>query len=65
MINMKLKDTNKLVTVEQDQSEIYPEEDLLLEDALCRYLYQPVEQHGDKKRRAIDFIQSKTRYKLD
>ena len=43
----------------------YPEETILPEDGLYRYLYQSGEQHGDKKRRATDFIWSKNTYRLD
>ena len=32
---------------------------------MYRYLYQPGEQHRDKKRRAADFILSKITYRLD
>ena len=43
----------------------YPEEALLPEDGLYRYLCQPVEQHGDQTRWATDFIGSKNTYRLD
>ena len=42
----------------------YPKEKVLPEDGLYRYLYQPGEQHGDKKRWATNFIWSKKAYKL-
>ena len=48
MIGMKLKDVNKLVTVPLDKT--YPEETVLPEDGLDRYLYQPGEQHGDQQK---------------
>ena len=38
---------------------------MLLQDGLYRYLYQPGEQHEDKKRRATDFVWSKNMYRLD
>ena len=63
MIDMKPKDAIKLDTVPPDKK--YPEETVLLEDGLYRYLYQPGEQHGDQKRRATDFIWSKNTYRLD
>ena len=47
MIVMKPKDAIKLDTVPLDKK--YPEETVLPEDVLCRYLYQPGEQHGDQK----------------
>ena len=48
MIDMKPKDTIKLDTIPLDK--IYPEETALPEDGLYRYLYQPGEQHGNKKK---------------
>ena len=63
MIDMKPKDTVKLDTVPLDKT--YPEETVLPEDGLYRYLYQPGQQHGDKKRRATDFTWSKNTYQLD
>ena len=62
-IGMKPKDAVKLDTVPLDKT--YPEEILLPEDGLCRYHYQPGEQHGDKKKRVTDFIWSKNTYQLD
>ena len=50
---MKPKDTIKLDNVPLDKK--YPEETVLPEDGLYRYLYQPGEQHGDQNRRATDF----------
>ena len=43
IIDMKLKDTIKLDTIPVDK--IYLEETVLSVDGLCRYLYQPEEQH--------------------
>ena len=63
MIGMKPKDAIKLDTVPLDKT--YPKETVLSEDGLYRYLYQPGEQHGDKKRRATDLIWSKNTYRLD
>ena len=48
VIGMKPKDAIKLDTVSLNKK--YPEETLLLEDGLYRYLYQPGKQHGDQKR---------------
>ena len=56
---MKPKDAIKLNTVPLDKT--YPEETLLPEDGLCRYLYLPGELYRDKKRRATSFISSKIR----
>ena len=63
IIDMKPKDVIKLDTVPLDK--IYPQETVLPEDGLNRYLYQPGEQHEDQKRRATDFIWSKNTYRLD
>ena len=60
---MKLKDAIKLDNVPLDKK--YPEETVLPEDGLYRYLYQPGEQHGDQKRRATDLIWSKNTYRPD
>ena len=60
MIGMKPKDAIKLGTI--PLSKTYPEETVLPEDGLYRYLYQPGEQHGDQKRRATDLIWSKNTY---
>ena len=48
MIGMKHKDAIKLETSPLDKT--YPEETVLPEDRLYRYLYQPGGQHGDQKR---------------
>ena len=63
MIGMKPKDAIKLDTVPLDKT--YPEETVLPEDGLYRYLYQPGEQRGDQNRRATDLIWSKNTYQLD
>ena len=62
MIDMKPKDVIKLDTVPLDKT--YPEEIVLPEHGLYRYLYQPGEHHGDQKRRATDFIWRKNTYRL-
>ena len=59
-IGMKPKDAIKLDTVPLDKK--YPEETVLPEGRLYRYLYQPGEQHGDQKRRTTDLIWSKNTY---
>ena len=56
MIDMKPKDVIKLGTVPPDKT--YPEETVLTEDGLYRYLYQSGEQHGDQKIQATHFIWS-------
>ena len=48
MIGMKPKDAIKLDTVPLDKT--YPEETVLSEDRLYRYLYQLGGQHGDQKK---------------
>ena len=63
MIGIKPNDVITLDTIPLDKR--YPEETVLPEDGLYRYLYQPGEQHGDQKRRATDLIWSKNRYRLD
>ena len=60
---MKPKYAIKLATVPLEQT--YPEETVLSENCLYRYLYQPAEQHGDHKRRATGLIWSKKTYRLD
>ena len=62
-VGMKPKDAIKLDTVPLDKK--YPEETVLPEDGLYRYLCQPGEQDGDQKRQATDFIWSKNTYRLD
>ena len=63
MIDMKPKDAVKLDTVPLNKT--HPEETVVTEDVLCRYLYQPAEQHGAQKRRATDSIWSKNTYRID
>ena len=63
MIDMKPKDAIRLDTLLLDK--MYPEKTVLPEDGLYKYLYEPGKQHGDKKRRATDFILSKNTYRLD
>ena len=63
MIDMKPQDAMERDTVQLDKT--CPEENVLPEDGLYRYLYQPGEQHGDLKRRETDFIWSKNTYRLD
>ena len=63
MITMKPKDAIKLDTVPLNKT--YPEETVLPEDGLYRYLYQPAKQHGHQKRRATDLIWIKNTYRLD
>ena len=63
IIGMKPKDAIKLDNVPLDKT--YPEETVLPEDGLYRYLYQPGEQHGDQKRRATYLMWSKNTYRLD
>lgn len=43
------KDANKLDIFKLVKSETYPEENVLGEDGLNRYPYQPCEQHSDQK----------------
>ena len=45
MIGIKSKDVIELNTVKLDKT--YPEENLMPEDGLYSYLYQPCELHGD------------------
>ena len=63
MIGIKPKDAIKLDNVPLDKK--YPKETVPSEDGLYRYLYRPVEQHGDQKRQATDLIWSKNTYRLD
>ena len=59
MIDMKPKYTIKLVMVEPDKSETYSEENIPLEDGLFRYLYQPCEQHKEKKEELLTLSEVK------
>ena len=63
MIAINPKDAIKLDTVPLDTT--YPEETVLPEDGLYRYLYQPGEQYGNQERRVADFSWSKNTYRLD
>ena len=63
MISVKAKDAIKLDTVPLDKK--YPKENVLPDNGLYRYLYQPGEQLGDQKTRATDLIWSKNTYWLD
>ena len=63
MIGMKPRNAIKLDTVPLDKT--YPEETVLPEDGLYRYLYQLGEQHRDKKKWATDFLWGKNAYRLD
>ena len=50
MIAMKPKNPIKMDIVELNKSETYPKEEVLPENSLCRYQYQPGKQHADQKR---------------
>ena len=63
MIGMKAADAIKLDAIPLDKK--YPEETVLPEDGLYRYLYQPGEKHGGQKRQATDLVWSKNTYRLD
>ena len=64
MIKMKPKDAIKLDHVELKVKEIH-ENDVLPEDGLYRYLYQPGELEGGQQRRATDMIWSWNTFRLD
>ena len=64
MIGMKSNDTIKLNEVPLVYREAYPQEEVLLEDGLYRYLLQPGEEHNDQQHRATDRIWSKGTYRL-
>ena len=64
MIGMKPKDAIKLNEVPLVDRESYPEEEVLPEDVLYRYLLQPFEEQDDQRRRATDRIWSKGTYRL-
>ena len=49
MIDMKPNDTIKLDIFVLDKFEIYPEEEMLPEYGLYRYLYEPAKQQQDKE----------------
>ena len=63
MIGMKPEDAIKLDTIAPDKT--CPEETVLPEHELNRYLYQPGEEHGDQKKQATHFIWSTNSYRLD
>ena len=63
MIGMKPKDAIKLDTIPLEKK--YPEETVLPEDGLYRYIYQPVEQHGGQTRQATYLICITNTYQLD
>ena len=62
MTAMKPKDAIKSGIVPLDKANL--EETVLPEDGLCRYFYQPGQQHGDQKIRATELIWSKHIYRL-
>ena len=64
MIKMKPKDAIKLDYVELKVKEIH-ENDVLPEDGLYRYFYQPGELEGGQQRRAIDMVWSWNTFRLD
>ena len=64
MIGMKPKNAIKLKEVPLVTQESYPSEEVLLEDALYRYLLQPGEEHNDQRCRATDRIWSEASYRL-
>ena len=64
MIKMKPKDAIKLNHVELKEK-VIQKEDVLPEDGLYRYLYQPGEDHGNQQRRATDMIWSWNTFRLD
>ena len=64
MIKMKPKDAIKLDYVELKVKEV-DEKDVLPEDGLYRYLYQPGELEGGQQRRATDMIWSWNTFRLD
>ena len=64
MIKIKPKDALKLDYVELKVKEIQ-EKDVLPEDGLYRYLYQPGELEGGQQRRATDMVWSWDTFRLD
>ena len=64
MVGMKPTDNIELNEVPLVTRESYPEEEVLPEDGLYRYLLQPGEEHNDQRRRATDRIWSKGTYRL-
>ena len=59
---MKTKDAIKLDIFKMNKSEPYPQRKVFPDGGLYRYLYQPGDYHGDKKRRANNFNWSKNTY---
>ena len=64
MIGMKPKDAIKLNEVPLVTRESYPEEEVLPEDGLYRYLLQPSEEHDVQRHRAMERTWSKGTYRL-
>ena len=64
MIEMKPKNAIELNEVPLVNGESYPEEEVLPEDGLYRYLLQPGEEHNDQQCRATDRVWSKGTYRL-
>ena len=59
MIDMKPMDSIKLDIFKLDKSETCQEENMLSEDTLYRFLYQPSEQHGDHKDELLTLSRAK------
>ena len=64
MLGMTPAKAVKLTSVEL-KVKPYPEENVLSEDGLYRYLYQPGELEDDNRRRATDIIWSWNTFRLD
>ena len=64
MLGMTPAKAVRLTSVEL-QVAPYPEEKVLPEDGLYRYLYQPGELEGGDRRRATDKIWSRNTFRLD
>lgn len=60
MYTMKPKRTIKLDIINLDKYEAHYKEEMLLEDGLCRYLYQLVEEQGDQENEQIAISEVKT-----
>ena len=63
MIETEPKDAIKRYTVPLNKT--HPKENVLPEDGLYGYVYQPSEQYEDKKKRATDINLSENTYQLD
>ena len=61
MTDMNSKDAIKLDIVELYISQTYPKKRMLPADGLYKYLYQPREQHGDKKKELLTLSEVKIR----